>query len=153
MNLAAIRDALADKINAYISPERPNVNVRGYEGMAPLPVIEVAPDDPYVIHWREDGELTFGANGISQINLRVQIYVPATAGVRDMAQRVVDDLLSIGTSNPGSVFDAVMEAPRTLGGLIEDMRASHATTTPPSDNGVSATVFVQIYARKGGAQV
>lgn len=152
MNLGAIREALADKVRSYVSHA---IEVKAYDGLVAPPLVRVLPGSPYVVHWGPgggDNALTFGADGLSEVNYVISIVVPHSAGSPESSQMIVDRLLSIGDGEFSSLFDAVMESPRTLGGLVEDVVAFQASSDV-TDEATSATVEVLVLVRKGGAQV
>lgn len=144
MNLEAIRDALAAKVKAYITDAE--FEVDGYPGLRMAPVIAVTPGDDYIGYWE-----SFSGAGYGRVSYEVSALVPNVSGEWDAAERVADRLLSVGSEHPNSIADAIMQTPRTLGGLVADMITRNGSITRTAD-GVVATVTVDCTAKKVGAR-
>lgn len=123
MNVAEIRDGLKRRVEtvqglrAYDKvPEKPEV-----------PCVVVAPDEPFISY------LEAMAGGMTRLNFQLVLLVQR--GNDRSAQDALDAYLSAGTSEPLSIFDALM-ADRTLGGL----EGVSATVRTAQNYGTAVTI-------------
>ena len=149
VNLEAIHVALAAKVKAYIDDDW-NVHPHPQPG-GKQPRIELVPGEGYLSPW-ESGT----ASGLAALSL--DLRATFDGGGYESEFKRATRCLSIGTNNGTSLIDAVMDEPRTLGGLVADMIAappgSPATWAPGSEEQATVvTVPVVVYVRKTGAKV
>jgi len=147
LDLAAIHEALAAQVRAYIADDW-NVAAYPMSGME-RPLIEVWPGSEYVSPWE-----TMSGTGIVAVGLRLVMTI---GGDWETDFLQITRALSIGTDNGTSLVDAVM-SDKTLGGLVETMIAarpdSPMTWTPGNADALTtAEVPVVVYVRKEGAKV
>lgn len=109
LNLAAIRQALADQIVAGTDRE---VHAYPYPPGSPgeMPAVVIRAGEEYINYF-----VTQGLE--ADVNLILDVIAPCRASVED-GLRVLDELLSADAGLPNSVFDAI-EADPTLGAVVE----------------------------------
>lgn len=114
LNIIAVREAIADQLKAA---QIEGLSVYAYDPGDP-------PSYPAAIVQHAgagDYATTFGAQGVAEVTMRVQLR--ANAAESESAERTLDALLSAGTGASRSVFD-VLDADRTFGGTVSTFTIS-----------------------------
>lgn len=138
MNIGAVRQAIATVLDAI-----PNVNVSAYVLAQPTPPgIQIPPPAPIY-------DYTMGATnqGLSEWMFVIQGFVALNSDVA--AQKVLDTLCA--PSGAGSV-KALLEADKTLGGLVESLRVmdqspGRQVEQPPGNPLLLVEWHVQVLAK------
>lgn len=139
LNLTAIREALADQIQAGISEE---ISCFPYNTPKTGTCIVIREPDQYVGYHE-----TFGANGIADVQLIVDLVVSAMS---EDAQRLLDEMRSSGLGMTNSVIDAI-EADKTLNGTVSDCIVRSSTGAQlygPEGAQFAASLLVEIVLPK-----
>lgn len=147
LNLTAIREALAEQIDAntgrdlHAYPYPP-----GSPGEPPAVVIREGGDDEYVQYYVDQGSQT-------DVTFVLDLIAPCRVSLED-GERVLDELRSAAAGLPNSVFDAI-EADPTLGGVVEGCRVVSAgsavgigAVTDGRPEGVSAPLQVTVWVAR-----
>lgn len=149
LDVEAIHEALANQIAAGIARGNgasQSITVRPYPfSDADLPRIEIHPGNPWLVYFG-----TFGAAGISDVNVTVVVELETANGATWLGQ--ASDLLNAGTGETNSIVDAIV-ADVTLGGVVQTCVVGDPEW--PGDDttfGQSILIPVSIKAKKTGAQ-
>lgn len=146
-DLAAIRQALADQIRAYLNANGRQTNVKPFpDGSLNVPSITVHSDpSTHIDYWE-----TLGSNGVESMFLRLKIELDA--GEPESVCLAMCAYLGIGTGNGSSVIDAV-HSDRSLGGVIGANGIACLTAEWDDDSDpYTAWVPVQILLTKQNAR-
>lgn len=135
--LSTIRAAIGDQLRANLDRQI-NVDVDGSGAPAPVVRFELVETPNY--------RGTFGPNGVAFVRAR---FVLDPAGVDQSAVRRLDDLLSVGTGNRSSVWDAI-HADQSFGGTVQGLLVEPGEYDPIN---VTAELAVEFIALKQGANV
>lgn len=135
--LSVIRQAIKAQLEANISREV-NIDTDGEGKPAPVVRFELVETPNY--------RGTFGPDGVAFVRAR---FVLDPAGVDQSAVCRLDDLLSVGTGNGSSVWDAI-HADQSFGGTVQGLIVEPGEYDATS---VTAELVVEFIALKQGANV
>lgn len=144
LNLTAIREALADQIQGGISEE---ISCFPYNTPKTGTCVVIREPDQYVGYYE-----TFGTDGLADVQLLVDLIVSAQS---EDAQRLLDEMRSVGLGMANSVVDAI-HADKTLNGTVDTCIVRSATGTqaygPDGSSQLVSTLPIEIVLSKGGAE-
>lgn len=141
LDIEAIYVALADQLRAGIA-DAGGFTIKAHPSTAPVPAIEVWPDEGDVSYFE-----TSGSEGLADVNILIRAFL---SGANPESEwRTMARLRSSGTGHNSSVIDAVM-ADRTLGGVVADAFIAGSRWNPEQGT-IEWPVAIQL--NKEGAQV
>jgi len=135
LDIKATRNAIATVLEAASIGQ--DVAVYAY---SPGPDPDIVTGSPAILIGHAPGtdyRLTFGARGLAQLKLEIEIRCTSADGVS--AELALDDLLNAGTGATSSIFDALTADP-TFGGVVGNSELSDPTPPRPVRPGGSGPV-------------
>lgn len=144
-----VREALAQQLTNNLQM------VIGVHAYAPGSDPDFVPAYPAILIGHADGTdyaLTFGARGIAQMSLEVEVRT-ASGDNGVSAEMAADDLFAAGTGANSSVYDALM-TDVTLGGVVSTLKVESVSPPRPIDTTSgrwSFTYTVSVYAPRSAA--